>query len=153
GEIRVGVEPELIELRLERVVRVEDALPRNALFVARTAAATDFREVPVAREIDEARLPAVVVAVIPGVRAEALLLDRDLRRQMTPGGGVQKQCVLRVRRRVGQRGERVQRVDEPRNRSDAIERAPRPRSVEIAPLREVPRRAAKAIDRRLLARD
>ncbi len=109
GEIGVRVHPELIETRLERDAGREDALPRDAVGVRSATAGLRVREVPLSREIDERRFPAVVVRLVFSRRA----LQRDLVAQAT--------------RRLGARMERVVLGEGvPRERGELVELRERP---------------------------
>ena len=92
GEVGVGVHPELIEVRAQRVERVDDAAPRDALPVAGAAAVPGLAEVPVARQIDEPRFPSVVVRRRPND-----LVQPDLLAQVARRRGVEIQVVTRRR--------------------------------------------------------
>src|SRR5262245_50538444 len=71
---------------------------------------------------------------------------------MTRRRCVEKQRVLCIRRRVGERGKGVQLLDEAIDITVAIERRTRPGGLEVAPLRQVPGRPLQTVDRRVLAR-
>ena len=68
GEVGIGGHPELIEPRLERRTRLEDAVARDAVRIRGPAPRLRVGENPILREIDERRLPAVVVGRAIAVR-------------------------------------------------------------------------------------
>src|SRR6266542_4236098 len=78
--------------------------------------------------------------------------DPDLLAHMTRGRGVQIEVVLRVRRMLSHLRECMERFHDPPNLADAIERTTGPGSRKVAPLGQLPRGAAEAIDGAILPR-
>ena len=143
GEIRVGVHPELIETRAQLADGRPHAVARHAVAVGAAPSLTRVGQHAIARQIDEASFPAVVV----DVRVAERLLQADLVAQPAYRVGPGEERIVSRGGIAREVGALVQQRDHREDRVLAIEGIPRPWRGEIAPFREIPRRPAQPVDR------
>ena len=135
-----------VELVHQRFVRGPHPVARDVGAVCPLAAAPGPPEVPVLREVDRARFPAVVVG-----RAEPHH-GLDLVSELADGPGVQEQRIAAGRGRRGQRGQLADTCHRAAERLVAIERVAPPRAAEVAPFGQLARGAPQPIDRGAVGR-
>ena len=169
---RARPSPSAASYRVERAAR---ALRWSS--AARSASASSRKAIELLRAAARARRPRAAAGRRPCSRAAAVARAREIRdrapgrpaalptrrgRARPPslhrdlGGEMPAPApyrdtagLARTTATAGQAGERAQGVDQLRDVAVAIERPPRPRAVEVAPLRQVPRRAPEPVDRRV----
>src|SRR5439155_4612327 len=125
GEVGVRKAPEFLNLGEERVARGQNGRARDILAVLVAAALPRPREPAVAREIDEARLPAVEVT------ASERLFQPDLTTEPPDGVRIDVQIIALGCARGGQIGELMKVRDETIYLRWSIERGPVPRMWKI----------------------
>ena len=147
-KVGIRVHAELIEAGPEVGERGDHLVAFDAVLVPRAAALLDVGERSIARQVDDAGFPAVVVNRSQFVKG---LLQGNLVAQAANRLGAHPQGIVLRDWMSRQLGDIVlqhhQRVD----RAFAIERVARPRRREIPPLRELPGCLAQAIDWTILA--
>ena len=140
GKVGVGVLSESLQLGEQRVAGGEHVRSRDALSELVAAALACPQEAAITREIDQARLPAIDIALTER------FLQLDLPAQSADAGGVDEQAVALGEGRVRHIGQMVERGDEPTDLHRSIERRSPPRTREIAPLGEGTTRLPQPID-------
>ena len=140
GEIAVGGTLKRVELGGQRLVGGPDLVARHVRSVRAFAPAPGAAEVPVLRQIDDPRLPAVGVRDIEALRGAHLVA------QLADEARVVVERITHRRRLRGQRRDVVHARQHSRKLRVAIERIAAPHAVEVAPFGQLAPRPANPID-------
>ncbi len=140
-KVGVGVLLELLQFGEERVACGQHVASIRVLPELVTTAFACARQAAIAHEIDETRLPAVVI------RLAERRLQLDLTAEPADGVGVDEQVVALGDRRRRKRRQSMKQIERTADRRDAIEWRPPPRMRKLAPLGERAAGLAQPIDR------
>jgi hypothetical protein len=140
GQIRVGVALELLQVRKELVACGQHFAARHVFPVLVAAALACPRKTAIANEIDEARFPAVQIAMVER------LLEPDLPAQAPNAVRIDVQTVAVERSSLCQVCETMKRGDHPKHFGLPIEVRTCPRGWKVSPFGERSARGAQAID-------